>query len=444
MKTNYFVIAAFAAIALFASCDKDNNRTNPEKDTGKATSMKVSLTFPNVSQTRATADLNATDNEAQVNTVDVFIYYTSSGAFASHAHLTAADFTQRASTGSADVYEYTATAKIPTTTGAKSVFAGINLPASVVDALKNRPASTLASVEQIMTRAELAGATNFAMFSVQAVNSIFVEDDAAAANNITLRCQRLVAKVTVETANDMVQAGVPGTLSNLEFAINNFNTKLFMLQGAPEYRKDPNWASGSFVQTDFLAAVNADYAPILDRKVIASPAIGDYTPRYAAENTSEGKLKKEITRVTVRATFIPETVWQGTTGNFNENSSHGIIVPQTFYAVTPSVTEGTFYFFTESIADEFAAERGGTKRTYTNGYCYWDIFLGKNPDNIENKWDVLRNDFYKCNITKIVAPGRPDPEVPDPDVTPEDDTSITASIDILFWHTPVISNYVLE
>jgi len=443
MKINFFSIAALAATLLLASCNR-NEQLNPD-DPGKATSMKVSLTFPNGPQTRATFDPNATSDEAEVKCVDVFIYNTSTGNFASHTHLPATAFTPNGSVVDADVYEYTAITKIPTTTGGKTVFAGVNLPESVVNALKNQPANTLASVAQTMSREDLTGVNGFAMFSIEGVARDFVENEDDPVNQITLRCKRLVAKVTVERSATIEIAGVPGTLGALQFAIFNFNTKLFMLQGAAHARMDPNWDDASYDPDHFNdPTVEGDYAPVLDRAVIGSPTIGQYTPRYAAENTSENKRKKEITRAIVRATFIPTSITQGTTGNFTVNSTHGITVPQTFYAVTPSVASGTSYFFVESIADAFASEFGGTKITYTDGYCYWDIFLNKTPLNTINRWDVLRNDFYKCNITRIVAPGRNTPDVPDPENTPEVDTSITTNIEIVFWHTPLTSNYILE
>jgi hypothetical protein len=157
------------------------------------------------------------------------------------------------------------------------------------------------------------------------------------------------------------------------------------------------------------------------------------------------KRKKEITRATVRATFIPRDIVQGTSGAFTVNSAHGVIIPQDFWAVTPNVVDGTSYFFVESIANAFAAQEGGTVIKYTGGNCYWDIFLGKGNTS-PNRWDVLRNDFYKCNITRIVVPGRSYPEIPDPEIdeTPDTETNITADIEILFWHNPILSNYVLE
>ena len=443
MKIKFFVIAAFAATALFASCNRDN--LTPDEG-GKATSMKVSISFPSAPTTRATFDNNATDDEAKVVSVDVFIYHTASGNLASHTNLPASAFTPNGTNGNADVYEYTAATKVRTTTGDKTVFAGVNLPTSVVDVLKNQPVNALSSVAQIMDRAELANnTTGFAMFSVDGVSRTFVEDENNDANKITLRCQRLVAKVTVETSATLDVAGVPGTLNNLEFAIFNFNTRLFMLQGAPQERRDPNWDDASYNPSHFNdPTVAGDYAPVLRRTTAAVNIKTDYTPRYAAENTSENKRKKEITRAIVRATFIPRDITQGTTGNFTVNSTHGITTPQTFYAVTPTVGAGTSYFFTQSIATAFAAEFGGTVITYTGGMCYWDIFLNKTPLNVINRWDVLRNDFYMCNITRIVTPGRNTPDVPDPENTPDVDTSITTSIEIVFWNTPLLSNYVLE
>ena len=440
MKIKIIPIAVLTAATMFASCNR-NNDGDILDDKGSPTSMTVSINFPEGPKIRSTYDPNGLDAEAKVNWVDIFVYNTNTGNLLSHANLTADKFDQVAGTSVADVYQ--AKVKIQTTTGARSVFAGINLPAAIVENLKNQTVNALTSDAQTMSRIEQAGANNFAMFSKDAVNASFVEDENDPANHVTLKCQRLVAKVTVETSATLEIGGSPGILGDLKFAVNNFNSKVFMLQGeAPNY-KDPNW--NTYTSSDYSDAAATDYVEILDRKLIASPTKEDYHPRYAAENTSNGKLKKEITRATVRATFIPEVILEGSTGNFTENSIHGITTPQTFYAVTRSVDEGTQYFFDVTVANEYAAENGGSFRvvTYTDGYCYWDVFLGKNNQSL-NKWDVLRNDYYQCNITRIVAPGRETPDLTDPDNTPDTDTKITADIEILFWNTPILSDYILE
>jgi len=79
--------------------------------------------------------------------------------------------------------------------------------------------------------------------------------------------------------------------------------------------------------------------------------------------------------------------------------------------------------------------------TYTDGFNYWDMFL--NPENVSGPYDVLRNDFYRCNITRIIGPGRATPEVTDPTIPPAQATDLFVNIDILYW-SPIQHDYVLE
>ena len=437
MRTKFLTIAAIALALGFASCSQEQGLINPNADNGTSTSMKVSIAFPRGAQTRATNDSNATDNEAKISWVDVFIY-TANGNFSSRTRLTPDDFLLTGSTANADVYE--SSSKIQTTTGAKNVFVGINLPLHVASALEKQPMSAVYNAACTMTSSELADA-NFVMFSTEVATPTFVEKEDDPANKVKVQCQRLVAKVTVETDAALVLTGAPGLLGDIKFAINNFNTKLFLMQGAADEYKDPNWTPGSYLLSDFEVATDANFVQVLNRAQNPNPTIDQYKPRYAAENTSEKKLKKEITRATIRATFIPQVVTELVSGNFTTNNNHGVTAPQTFYAVTPSVEAGVFFFFDENAADTFLSVRGGEKLTYVDGYCYWDIFLNKNPLKAVNRWDVLRNDFYKCNITRIAVPGRSTPNLPDPDVTPDVDTKITVDIEVLFWNTPILSDY---
>ena len=443
MKKTILTISAALLALGFSSCSIENGGVNPEKDGGVPTAMKLSLSFPS-NQTKATGDPNATDAESAIQTVDVFIY-TSNGTFSSHAHLSASDFTQDTPSASAD--RYTSTTKIPTTTGAKDVYVGINLPVDVVNSVKGKSEGALFSEIQTFSRAQLATANNFIMFSKEVVSSTFVENASLPSNNLTVKCQRLVAKVTVAASDPLDVTAVPGTIGNLKFAVNNFNTKLFLMQGAAPDYKDPNWANAAFQATDFDAAIASDYANILDHAVIANPTVNQYEPRYAAENTSELKRKKEITRVTISATFVPSKVMVFTNGSSSSNGfsvlNNPSTTPATFYVVTPSAMEGSYYFTSAAVADEYAASRGGVAKVeYTNGICYWHIYLNKDAANTVNRWDVLRNDYYKCIINKISGIGRPTPEITDPETetTPDVDTNITVSVEVLFWNT-IVSNY---
>jgi hypothetical protein len=90
-------------------------------------------------------------------------------------------------------------------------------------------------------------------------------------------------------------------------------------------------------------------------------------------------------------------------------------------------------------ATAYAADNGGAAvSTYTDGVCYWNIFLNK-----AGTGEVRRNDFYKCNIRRIVKPGQPTDQVTSPDAQPETNTSITVDINVLDWNTPILDDYDL-
>ena len=461
MKVRTISIAALAAATLFASCNKDNGIVSDEK--GDPTLMTVSINFPKGPQTRSTVtdDPFATDGEAKINHIDVFIYNSMTGSFLSHTNLTGDDFTKKPNSDDRDRYDVTAT--IPTTTGNRIVFAGINLPEGLVSEFKNKPVDALANVPQEMGKADLTGSSenSFAMFSVEGVEKSFTVDETA--NKVTLVCQRLVAKVTVEQAPKMEVNGISGALINLEYGINNFNKKTFLLQGTAPYKKDPNWAKGSYNEAEFVQLADfSDYksvAEFVDNYTVSS------APLYVSENTSEGKTKRELTRATVRGQIIPKEVahWDGATLSHNPNSNYPND-PASFYSVIGSIYDGTYYFIDETMANEFAAYKNdelgytGDREIkpikYTDGSCYWDIFLNKTPrtpNGPENKWDVLRNDFYRCKITHITTPGRSGPDLEDgggggtgPDVPPDaENTNISVDIEILFWNVLDVEPYEL-
>jgi hypothetical protein len=402
-----------------------------------------------------TEDRNGLVEESDVKTVDVFIY-TSSGALESHTPLTASSFTQTVpSNGDYDKWSWASAEKIATTTGPKVVYVGINLPASVVAAVEAIPtASDMEVAAQAITRDQMTGAGGFVMFSTAGVACTFVSADdpsAETANSVSVDVERLVAKVTVETAASFDKSGLPGTLlDELQFTVTNFNTRAFLIQEASVYHKDPNWTLAQYTAD----AATFDTSLPAFKNVLtgtSTPAAKEaYSPDYASENTSEGKTKKEVTRAVVRGTFIPAQItWRADEASQweerdNDVTSETPAAEKTFYAVTPGVASATRFFTDAEMAAAFAEENDVEETTYTDGLCYWDIFLGKDPyPNTENKWDVLRNDYYKCTITRIINLGRNNPAIPDPNVTPDNETAIETTINVLFWHNELTSNYEL-
>jgi len=463
MKTNIILIAAFAATSMFLfSCNKDKDEISNQE--GNPTAMTVAINFPQPA-TRATNDPYGTEDESKIYTVDVFIYNSTNGAFVSHTHLNAGDFTYKPDGAGRDHYVYNAAAKIPTTTGAKIVFAGINMPNVLVVDLDGKHVSALSNTVRQMSMDDLTGfGKKYVMFSVRGVPKVFAEDETF--NNVTLECQRLVAKVTVEQASDMKQDGVEGKLKGLEYVLNGINKKQFLLNSEAPF-KDPNWAIGSYNKEEFVNYYKIDdvYNEVA---VFGTKSPYSSEPLYASENTSEGKTKKELTRSTVRGQFIPEkiAIWNAIekTITFEDNPNFASNTYASFHAVVVSITDGTYYFGNKPMADAFATFKNEDLGyapghpdyieafTYTNGYCYWDIFLNRNALNAENRWDVLRNDFYRCKIARITTPGRSGPELDapgggggpeNPDKKPDYDTNITVDIEILNWHVVDVTEYDL-
>lgn len=453
MKVKFkYAIMAVAALTLgLTSCSNNDEVTGGETDNGTETYMKVSINFPstNAPQTRAVpGDDNATDEEAAIKTVDVYIY-TSNGAYLSRTKLSANDFQSGTASGAGTGTSYEAKTKIKTTTGSKSILVGINLPDGIATGLENKTLSEVLATPQTLNRAQMTNLTNgIPMFSTAVVNGNFVADENDQANTITATVQRMVAKVTVEQSSSMTQDGVKGELGTLEFAINNFNERSYLVQKASPNFEDPNWASGSYQSSDFSdASVAADWKTV----VTTVTDVKTLNAHYVAENTSEDKTMGEITRVTVRATFMPDkiTVSDGYGGYEIKDrvSDLNITNPTTtFYTVTASATSGTAYFYDKNVAESYANDNGlnnSDVNEYENGFCYWNMFLNKETGKKGYQWDVVRNEFFRCQITRIVAPGNPTPEVNNPGQKPDAETNITTNIEILKWNM-ITSDYVLE
>jgi hypothetical protein len=330
------------------------------------------------------------------------------------------------------------TAKIATTTGPKVVIVGVNLSQTLSDALTGVMEGNFTNVAQLASISDVTSSTTgFVMFSTEPLEITLVKDPGVNQNVAKTKVQRLVAKATVQKANGMTVTG-GGYISNLEFTLNNTNKKTFYVQ--PADRKDHNWAS---TPTGDLDDNNGDYVAVNETGV----TVKSLNPKYCLENTTRDYLMGQITRITVRATFVPDEVKNFKNGT---DSSEGYVdvsvpnttAPATFFLVVCDAGATRAYFFDPAVDAAYASDNNGSTVEYTNGHCYWDIFL--NPDNIVSvPYDVLRNDFYRCNITKIVGPGRHFPEVTDPTIPPSQTTDLTVDIEILYWN-PISKDYELE
>ncbi|MCL1937167.1 MAG: Mfa1 family fimbria major subunit [Candidatus Azobacteroides sp.] len=439
-KTVTLTCAILAIVGFMTSCNNEDvpgNKTNPSPEgEGEATWTSLSISFPKTEAPvlRAAAD---DDYETAIHSVDVFIYSGDDAHYSSHTRLSRSDFQDPVTSGNNVVYT-SKPSTIPTTTGEKKIFVGVNLPDT--SALIGNPAVELKNVARTFNNiSSLVSTTNgITMTNVgdSLVTNTFT--NVAANNVVNATVQRMAAKVTVAEASNINVEGVEGAIiGNLKWTINNFNTKSFLLQniGSDGSVIDPNYLEGEYVAGDFVAATANSTFLTVQRGAGSSltPSYANLDPSYTTENTSDLQRKKEITSVLIRAQFIPRNIIVQQNGSF-VNATTARTSAATFYSLI--VMNGAIpeiaFFEDSSTAAAYASLKNVNSndiQTYQDGYCYWDLFLHDGTYNFQ----VVRNNYYRCAITRIIFPGRSTVTIPSPDDKPDVPTTISADITVIPW-----------
>ena len=429
MKNFKYVMLMAAALTMgLSSCSNNDDLGNGETiDTGRPTKMTLAITQP----TTYAADGNATGAEVDIKTVDVYIY--SGTTFLKRAGLTASDFTK----GANNVWTLKEGSKIATTTGAKTIYVGVNLPttpSSLPDIAAGIEGTNPATFAQTITAATDLGTTaaGYAMFSREAKTVNLVAPDAGGyetTNKVKVSVARLLAKVVVKKGSGLTDTKITGgNFTSFEFAVSNVNTKFFPLPSATF--ADPNYTTPWPTLGDFIPAVNASYVGINNAGVIP---VENIKAVYTTENTSEGFLQGEHTYASVRGKFVPTTIsgWNGTeiTGNGGPLNADG-----DFYKV---VVDGKNYFFSVEAQAKGCAQSkaNGVYVKYTKGWAYYNVFLNPTAGGGEQKFDVLRNTIYTVNITKINGLGDGEDKVVEPEEPIGAPTNLSVEINIEAWST---------
>ncbi len=441
-----WILAVSACTVGLAGCAPDKiAESTPD---GDPTAVEIQLEFtpnriPGVDEgeTRATQDPSAKVEETDIRTADIFVY-SGNGDFLRREHLTAGAFTQQTGTGTADVWQ--TSTPVSTTTGPKYFHVGINLPTDAAASLEGKPMASASSEIQTILRTAIVITNGLPMFSTAPVAATLVQD--AALNRVTVDVKRIVAKITVKRDAAMTQQGTQGNVGPLSWAVNNQNSKYFLIQGRTPNYADPNWTPTQYVAGDFGAAVApGDYVAV---NTEAAPTTAQYNALYAMENTSQNKTQKELTRITVRAQFTPRR-WVNTGGynsttkalTYIDNPNYNIAtpassVPATFYTVVAAVGQPADYFQTQADANSYSADNGNAPvHTYTDGWSYWNFYL-----NNGHTGEVYRNDYYQCNITRMVVPGNATAAITSPDAPPATNTTVTAVVNIAYWNAVPMEN----
>ncbi|MFV0589275.1 fimbrial protein, partial [Bacteroides reticulotermitis] len=123
MKNFKYVAMMAAALTLgFSSCSNNDDLGNGDTiESGRPTKMTLAIAQP----VTYAPDGNATTDETKIESVDVYIY--SGSTFLKREHLTITDF----DAGAGNVWTLKKAKEIATTTGAKTIYVGVNLPTTL-------------------------------------------------------------------------------------------------------------------------------------------------------------------------------------------------------------------------------------------------------------------------------------------------------------------------
>ncbi|MCE9336811.1 Mfa1 family fimbria major subunit, partial [Bacteroides fragilis] len=431
---------------------------------GKATEMSLIFDLSGAA-TRAMSDANATAGEMKITKLDVYIY-NENGILEKFHEL---DWQNDLEEVPGEANVYTTKKGYTATTGKKTILVGANLTTNMKTLLKGTSANGLMAKGANATIAELTeGNEGFVMFSTEAAEPTLKEvankDDVAnypTENQVAVTLQRLSAKVAVGMTKQLdvasgTQQGAAGTIADLGFLVDNTNKMFYMRQLNDDFtgfkdanltKKDYNVADFELVD-DYSALKTTDYKGITPNTPYA--ALGDWNVDFGSENVTTDKEMQGVTRVVVKGKFTPESgveVTDDGQGNYTFANTPGHIADDETYYVLNLPEIGGYAFFKEADAKDnakmtaFLKQEGGfddtgaaaallTMEEYKNGLNYWWVTVK------DDQGDMLRNHYYKVDITSIWAPGRPDGAFdPDKDDKPIDkETNITVKVTVEPWN----------
>ena len=454
MKSSRLFLTVFAALAITA-CSNDNELTGEQPGNSNENVSDAyaafSISIPNTSVTRAamTRTDPGTTAENGVKSLHVFIYDAESPFTPTVAQFTVADGSLKQETSGSSKWVTNKAVRVKKVD--KYIFAGINLTPEIVSYITTNGYGAFNYKAFEQATAILADATNgFVMFNdtypaLTPAASLSDNESDASANHISISVERVVAKAAVfQGQNYVVNGG--GQMTNLTYGWRNLNKKFYFIQdGRDNLIKDYNW--DSFSPTDFTRGTDA--LPVYNYGATASAF------SYASENAFQFVKATSVvdgaTFLSVSGVFTPQKVVSTALPTPAEFTDFELVnnpnaAGSTFYIVRTS--DGIANYFADgTIAQKFAdlciAGAAGmptlakvpytlVDNTYTNGMCYYHIFVNGKAVAPQAPYNIYRNQYFKVTVNSIQAPGNPSDNFDDGEViTP--DAWIGVDIEVNPW-----------
>ncbi|MDR1357430.1 MAG: Mfa1 family fimbria major subunit [Tannerellaceae bacterium] len=402
----------------------------------------------NAAATRAVEDNNAVAAETQIKSITLFVY---------GAATTAEDDTTFNLSAPTDFADGTNVYKVTFNNapiGNKKVYVGVNLSNDLRKAIHDKGVS---AVNQTALTELSSSDKGFPMFSDDSKPfSVIIEQGKT--NELQVSVKRFVAKVTAETTEDFENnvgnaRKVDGVEidKNLTFAMGQVNTKFFpYIQKTNGVYQDPNYFAEIIegklgYQSDFTNEfydfkANSDWTSTTDgvfnnfksvtTKVDAAD-IKNFKPGYVLENTNALKKEGELTFAFIKAKFIPEFTheYSPATGiKAIENTAK----KNDYSKLYVFDNGGNYYYFQDKTqADSYKSSIGIDYMVYTDCTCFYMVYLGEDAKN----YAVLRNDYIKLQIEKVMRLGDPYQGPTDPIAEKGGKAALQVSITVQAWNT---------
>lgn len=420
-----FLTLALALTAL-AGCNKENEvpGMNPEVS-GVPTYAAFSVKVNSTANTRATTptDNNADAVEQTITSLKVFVF--NGGVLE-----TTGDITLDA--------DNKGTTTLQTTTGPKEIYAVANPKSDMILAV----GKSLTEFKALAVKAETTSSTpddniaaTGAFVMIGKTNTTLTEQtDVQAKNNpVAITVSRGAAKVQLQyNSATVTHPSLQGTFSGPKYLVAQMNTKMFLPRMGYELTPTGSVTSGGTYT--HLTTVPAD---MTDAKDAVNPWDNTFANSfYSAENVNETPVTGNSTFALVQLKYAP--VEAEIAGSNKTVAGDG-----TFYVLWNKTTKtGTIYADETEVNNAQAQDATNLEvKTYTTGLCYYRVNLRDITQTVlTQKYCVLRNHYYKINITQINSLGGntttdPDIVVPtDPDTPLETETFISADITVEAWN----------
>lgn len=455
MRKNIFaglMLGAYIAMATGCSSEAPLGGEENKLQLGEPSFATFNV-FINTGDTRAGDDENADAVEQKISEINFFIF--SGGILEKiHKHI---------------VTEQADPVPVSISTGTKTVYAVTTGILDDNEIIEERTTSA-SDFEKILVSAlcddrteggvNIAKQNKFLMIGKQ--TQVYItkctDEEAAIENAVKIGVDRAAAKVQVIYPDNSTSPEVENTAVKIAQSVNAAFTypEFDVAQTAKRMylRIDPNNSNPSLrtyspivydESTGRYDGINPVSSDKMDFIQAPKSANADYEcNKYAGECVTQTPVTGNSTFAVVRLTCKPKAIYEGKT-----------LTEGTFFVLAHTYEDtGTWsfltgddrkmlYFASADDAEAYKAERGEVLSAYhvyeyTNGICYYRIDLVHDKDTPDGTelHKIMRNNYYRANVTKIDALGSPNVEglVPgNPDTPIEKDSYLSAEIIVKPW-----------